>query len=139
MSEGDDEEVGITRRRFTRLLGATGGGAIAGMAPRWATDITLAALHAAIDDTRASDTLRGQAIESLGNQVLGLEGEQYERAADVLLGLLRNPKLRGPPPFDRDDPAGANAPPLGKSQPNGSAGRVPLRHARLPPGAGGRR
>jgi arylsulfatase A-like enzyme len=35
MAEHDHEEGGISRRRFVRLLGATGAGAIAGAAPGW--------------------------------------------------------------------------------------------------------
>jgi arylsulfatase A-like enzyme len=36
-SELDDEGGGISRRRFTGLLGAAGAAAIAGLAPRWST------------------------------------------------------------------------------------------------------
>jgi arylsulfatase A-like enzyme len=36
MSERDHDEGGISRRRFAGLLGATGAGVIAGIAPRWA-------------------------------------------------------------------------------------------------------
>lgn len=58
------------------------------------TDLTLDALHATIRDSDAPETLRGQAIESLGNQVSHLkQGEVYERAADALLPLLRHPSV----------------------------------------------
>ncbi|GHG71268.1 HEAT repeat domain-containing protein [Comamonas sp. JC664] len=58
------------------------------------TDLTLEALHATILDMSAPESLRGQAIESLGNQVCHLtEGEVYERAADVLIPLLQEPSV----------------------------------------------
>jgi HEAT repeat protein len=55
------------------------------------TDLTLDALHATINDPDASESLRGQAIESLGNQVSHLKGgEVYERTADTLISLLQH-------------------------------------------------
>jgi HEAT repeat protein len=58
------------------------------------TDVTLEALHETINDPAASESLRGQAIESLGNQVSHLEGgDVYERAADTLLPLLQHPSV----------------------------------------------
>jgi HEAT repeat protein len=58
------------------------------------TDLTVDALHATINDPDASESLRGQAIESLGNQVSHLKGgDAYERAADVLLPLLQHPSV----------------------------------------------
>ena len=58
------------------------------------TDDTLNALCATISDSEAPDSLKGQAIESLGNQVSHLSGgETYERVADVLLGLLKSPSV----------------------------------------------
>ncbi|TSC19824.1 HEAT repeat domain-containing protein [Corallococcus sp. Z5C101001] len=58
------------------------------------TDLTLEALHATIIDPAATESLRGQAIESLGNQVGHLNGgDVYERAADVLIPLLQHPSV----------------------------------------------
>lgn len=54
------------------------------------TELTVDALHATINDPEASESLRGQAIEALGNQVCRLEGEVYERAADALIHLLQH-------------------------------------------------
>jgi HEAT repeat protein len=54
------------------------------------TEFTIDALHATISDPDASESLRGQAIESLGNQVSHLRGgDIYERAADSLIALLQ--------------------------------------------------
>jgi HEAT repeat protein len=53
------------------------------------TDSTIEALHAVLNDPEATEALRGQVIESLGNQVSHLKGgETYERAADALISLL---------------------------------------------------
>lgn len=58
------------------------------------TDLTLEALHQTIDDPDASEHLRGQAIESLGDQVSHLTGgEAYERAANALIPLLQHPSV----------------------------------------------
>lgn len=58
------------------------------------TDLTLDVLHETISDPDASETLRGQAMESLGSQVSHLKGgEAYERAADALLLLLKHPSV----------------------------------------------
>ena len=53
------------------------------------TELSIDALHATINDPDATESLRGQAIEALGNQVAHLKGgDVYERAANVLLALL---------------------------------------------------
>jgi len=58
------------------------------------TDATIDALHAAIADPASSESLRGQAMESLGNQLSHLKGgEVYERAADVLIAHLEHPAV----------------------------------------------
>ena len=58
------------------------------------TELTIDALHATVDDPETSESLRGQAMESLGNQVSHLKGgETYERAADALLPLLQHPSV----------------------------------------------
>lgn len=58
------------------------------------TDVTLQALHETISDPETPESLRGQAIESLGNQVSHLKGgDVYERAADVLIPLLHHPSV----------------------------------------------
>ncbi|MCE9673956.1 hypothetical protein LY474_39815 [Myxococcus stipitatus] len=61
------------------------------------TDLTRDALHATIIDPDATERLRGQAIESLGNQVSHLKGgDVYERVADVLIPLLQHPSVEIP-------------------------------------------
>ena len=58
------------------------------------TDLTLEALHATISSLGESESLRGRAIESLGNQVGHLKGgDVYERAADLLIPLLQHPSV----------------------------------------------
>ncbi|MCP3170052.1 HEAT repeat domain-containing protein [Myxococcus qinghaiensis] len=58
------------------------------------TELTLDALHATIIDPNTTESLRGQAMESLGNQVSHLKGgDVYERAADVLIPLLQHPSV----------------------------------------------
>jgi HEAT repeat protein len=58
------------------------------------TDSTIEALHAVLNDPEATEALRGQVIESLGNQVCHLKGgEMYERAADALIALLDEPSV----------------------------------------------
>jgi hypothetical protein len=74
-------ESGHSREMAAWLLGELSPG----------TDLTIVALHATISDPKATDSLRGQAIESLGNQVCHLNGgDVYERAADLLIPLLRH-------------------------------------------------
>lgn len=77
-------ETGHAREMAAWLLGELSPG----------TDLTLDALHATIHDPEASESLRGQAIESLGNQVSHLkDGDVYERAADALIPLLQHPSV----------------------------------------------
>jgi HEAT repeat protein len=58
------------------------------------TDSTIEALHAVLNDHEATEALRGQVIESLGNQVSHLKGGRtYERAADALISLLDEPSV----------------------------------------------
>ena len=89
-----------------------------------------------------ADVLRGRRPAALSNtnmtQTLSPKG-QLMAARDNPTTSTRK-MVGGPPPQDRDDPAGANAPPLGHSQPNGSQGRdeFPLRHARQLPKRNGR-
>ena len=58
------------------------------------TDSTVEALYAVLNDPEATEALRAQVIESLGNQVCHLQGgETYERAADALVALLDEPSV----------------------------------------------
>lgn len=58
------------------------------------TDLSIDALHAVVNDPRATESLRAQAIESLGNQVCHLKGgDAYERAADAFIPLLQHPSV----------------------------------------------
>jgi hypothetical protein len=59
-----EAESGHAREMAAWLLGELSPG----------TDVTLDALHETINDPGASESLRGQAIESLGNQVSHLKG-----------------------------------------------------------------
>jgi HEAT repeat protein len=58
------------------------------------TELTIEALLATLEDSDASEALRGQAAESLGNQVCHLSGgDVFERVADALLPLLEHPSV----------------------------------------------
>lgn len=78
LRRGESEHA---RQMAAWLLGEMGPG----------TDVSLEALYETVSAPDASESLRGQAIEALGNQISHLTGgETYERVADALIALLRH-------------------------------------------------